>query len=213
MTGGAPPRGRPLVTGAGLRRAFVDLVLAAHCLAFAWAQLEAFVRSHRPSALLLVVTELLFAGFFLVRRPAVAVSRAPWDWIATAGGVLAPLLLRPTGAGNDLVAGQVVQILGGVGSVLGVLYLNRSLGVVPAHRAVRSTGAYRLVRHPLYAAWLLTGAGYVLSNPSARNALVLAVGIAFQVARIFNEERFLSRYPEYRRYRQLTRWRLLPYVF
>ncbi|HSB20853.1 MAG TPA: methyltransferase [Anaeromyxobacteraceae bacterium] len=191
----------------------MDLSLAALCLAFAWAQLVEFARSHRPSALLIVVTEILFAGFFLVRRPADAVSRSPWDWIATAGGVLAPLLLRPSAAGHDLLAAQVLQIVGGVGSLFGVLHLNRSVGVVPAHRVVRWRGAYRLVRHPLYASYLLTGAGYVLSNPSAANAVVLAAGMAFQVARIFNEERFLSRYPEYRRYQALTRWRLIPYVF
>ena len=40
-----------------------------------------------------------------------------------------------------------------------------------------------------------------------------SVALAFQVARIFNEERFLSRYPEYRRYQRLTRWRLIPFVF
>lgn len=214
MTGaGAPGGGRPLLSSQGLRRAFVDLALAAFCLAFAWAQLVEFARSHRPSALLIVITELLFAGFFLVRRPANGVSRSPWDWIATFCGVVAPLLLRPGGAAHDLLAAQVLQVLGGVGSVLGVVYLNRSVGVVPAHRGVQWRGAYRLVRHPLYAAYLLTNTGYVLNNPSARNVVVLAVGIAFQVARIFNEERFLSRYPEYRRYQHLTRWRLIPFVF
>ena len=62
-------------------------------------------------------------------------------------------------------------------------------------------------------AYTLAGAGYVLSNPSSWNLAVLAAGLSLQVARIFNEERFLSGYPEYAEYRLRTRWRLLPFVF
>jgi protein-S-isoprenylcysteine O-methyltransferase Ste14 len=203
----------PLVTWSGLGRAFVDLSMVALCLAFAWAQGQEFVRSRRPSALIVLATELLFAAFFLVRRPADRVSRSGRDWLAAVGGVAVPLLLRPGGAAGDLAVAQLLQLLGGAGALLALLQLNLSVGVVPAHRAVRSAGAYRLVRHPLYAAYLVSYAGYVLGNPSVSNAAVLALGSALQVARLLNEERFLWQYPEYRSYARRTRWRLLPYVF
>ncbi len=206
-------RSRPLVTRSGLWRAFADVSLAALCLAFAYGQLRQFTETHRPSAPLLVATELLFAAFALFRRPADTVSSSPWDWFATFAGSAAPLLLRPTGAAQDLAAAQVLQILGAAGCLGGILSLNRSAGVVPAHREVKSGGAYRLVRHPLYAAYAITNLGYVLSNLSLWNAAVLALWMPLQVARIFNEVRLLSKHESYRAYQARTRWRLLPYVF
>ena len=84
---------------------------------------------------------------------------------------------------------------------------------MPAHRGVRSGGAYRWVRHPLYAAYAVMAAGYLASNPTPRNWVIVLVAYACQVARIFNEEQLLSGYPEYVAYKARTRWRLLPYVF
>lgn len=205
--------GRSRVTRSGLKQAFADVSLAALCLAFAYGQLTAFAKTHRPSAPVLVVTELLFAAFALFRRPAADVSRSPWDWFATFAGTAAPLLLRPTAAPDDVLAAQVLQIFGAVGCLAGILSLNRSVGVVPAHREVKSGGAYRIVRHPLYAAYIITNLGYVLSNASAWNVAIVAVGFVFQVARIYNEERLLSRYESYREYQARTRWKLVPFVF
>lgn len=203
----------PLITRSGLWRSFVDVSLSALYLGFAFGQLRQFAETHRPSAPILVATELLFAVFFLIRKPADDVSTSRWDWVASFGGSAAPLLLRATAAPEDVLAAQALQIFGAVGSLLGILFLNRSLGVVPAHRTVKSTGVYRLVRHPLYAAYALTNLGYVISNLTAWNVAVLAVGLALQIARIFNEERLLARYESYRAYQARTRWRLLPFVF
>ncbi len=206
-------RSRPMVTLSGLRRALADVGLAALCLSFAYGQLWQFARTHRASAPLLVATELAFAAFALFRRPADDVSTSAWDWFTTFAGTAAPLLLRPTAAAHDLLAAQALQAFGAAGCLVGILSLNRSVGVVPAHREVKCGGAYRIVRHPLYAAYALTNLGYVLSNPSRWNAAVLVFGLAFQIARIFNEERLLSQHESYRAYQARTRWRLLPYVF
>ena len=61
--------------------------------------------------------------------------------------------------------------------------------------------------------YLLSHVGYLLSNPTIRNGAMVGIGTALQVARIANEERFLSRYPEYRAYQDRTRWRILPFVY
>jgi protein-S-isoprenylcysteine O-methyltransferase Ste14 len=69
------------------------------------------------------------------------------------------------------------------------------------------------VRHPLYAAYALMNAGYLLSNPSAWNAAVIAGAFAGQLLRIHAEETFLSSDPAYADYARRTRWRLLPFVY
>jgi hypothetical protein len=77
-----------------------------------------------------------------------------------------------------------------------VLSLNRSSGLLPAHRGVKSDGLYRWIRHPLYSTYLLAHVGYLASNLSWANFLVVVTGAAFQVVRILQEERLLLQYPE-----------------
>ncbi len=201
------------VTWAGLAKAGTDLSLALLYAFFAWAHGTAFLQHPRTSVALIVLTEALFAVFVLVRRDSGGTSRSAWDWVTTVVGSLAPLLVRPTGSASDLLVADAIQVAGAALQVLGVLSLNRSIGLVPAHRGVVTGGLYRLVRHPLYMAYTITQLGYVMSNPSIRNGVVVVVAFAFQLARIANEERFLSRYPEYREYRTRTRWRILPWVY
>jgi len=201
------------ITRAGLGAAFTNVALCACFLAFARAHAGSFARHHRPSGLLLVAIEALFALFFLVRAPADRMALSPSAWLSTLGGTFLPMFLRPADVPHDALAGQIVQVVGLSLAIYGILSLNRSFGLVPAHRGVRSTGAYRWVRHPLYAAYAVMAAGYLASNLTARNAAIVAVAYACQVVRIFNEERLLSRYPAYLEYRGRTRWRLVPYVF
>ena len=208
----AQPRAR-WVTGAGLATAFTNAALAAFYALFAYAHLNAFARDPRPSLLLLVAMEALLAVFVIARAPAEATSFSGYAWLTTLGGTLAPLVLRPVPGAYDLAAGQALQILGAVLALMGVLSLNRSFGLLPAHRRIRCRGMYRWVRHPLYSAYTILQAGYLLSNHSLANVLVLAAAFAFQVLRLLNEERFLSRYSEYAEYKLQTRWRLFPFVF
>jgi protein-S-isoprenylcysteine O-methyltransferase Ste14 len=200
------------VTKRGLATAFTDLSLAGLYLAFAWAHLRGFLDQPRASVILIVVFETLFAVFFLVRRPASSVSTSWIAWASTAAGTLGPLLLRPTSA-DDFWAGQLVQVAGLGFGIAGILSLNRSVGLLPANRGVRSSGAYRWVRHPLYSSYTVMHAGYLTSHLSGWNVAVFIVALAAQLVRIEGEERLLSQDPAYDGYKARTRWRLVPFVF
>jgi protein-S-isoprenylcysteine O-methyltransferase Ste14 len=93
-----------------------------------------------------------------------------------------------------------------------LLSLGRSFGIVPANRGVRTGGPYRFVRHPAYSGYVLTGAGYLLENPSIRNACLFAVVTLAQAVRIVEEERTLAGDPAYRAYARRVRSRVVPYV-
>ncbi len=123
-----------------------------------------------------------------------------------------PLLLRPTQASHDLVVGQFLVCTGLVLQALGMLSLKRSIGMVPANRGIVTTGLYRVVRHPLYSAYVLTLSGYLISNFTLGNTLVLALWFPLTILRIVEEERFLSQDPAYVLFMERTRWRLIPYV-
>jgi len=205
--------GRTQITRAGLARTGIDASLAALYALFAWAHWFSFRLHHRPSLVLMVLVEALFACFTLVRRSTDEASRSPWDWTTTVGGTLAPLVLRPAQVASDLTAGEVIQAAGVLLAVVAVLSLNRSLGFVPAHRGVKTGGLYRWVRHPLYLSYTVSHVGYLISNFTVWNAFVVAVASMLQVLRIANEERYLSRYPDYCAYKAHTRWRILPHLY
>jgi protein-S-isoprenylcysteine O-methyltransferase Ste14 len=201
------------VTWAGLATAGTDVSVAVLYAAFAYAHSRSFLRNPRASVVLIVATEALFAFFILVRAPANRASASAWDWITTVAGTFAPLLLRPAAAAHDLLVGQAIQMAGTCLAMGGVLSLNRSIGLVPAHREVKRHGLYRWVRHPLYGAYTISNMGYLLSNYTHLNAMLVVVALLFQILRIFNEERFLSQYPAYLEYKKQTRWRLFPFLF
>ena len=201
------------ITRTGTSRAGIDLSAAALFGLFAWAHWVSFWKNPRPSLALVVVVELLTAYLLVARRPPDRTSHAAWDWITAVGGTFLPLLLRPAPIASDLAVGEVIQAAGTLLTVLAALSLSRSIGVVPAHRGVRTGGLYRWVRHPLYLSYELTHVGYLISNCTYRNVLLALTTLGLQMLRIANEERFLSRYPEYRQYQVHTRWRLLPFLY
>lgn len=123
------------------------------------------------------------------------------------------MLLRPTEMPADLLIGQSIQLGGYLVQLGAVLYLNRSFGLLPAHRGVKSDGLYRFVRHPLYSAYLLAHTGYLINNYSIYNLTIVAVALGFQVVRILQEEELLIQYQPYAQYASRTRWRLLPAIW
>ena len=202
-----PTRARRLASIAG------NMLLASFFGFFAFAHLQSFFVHFRPSALLIVVKELLDAGFYLTRRSPSDFSVSPYAWATGLTGTMCPLLLRPTATDHDLWLGQLLLYSGLALQSFGMLSLNRSIGIVPANRGVVTSGLYRLVRNPLYSAYTLTQAGYLIANFCPYNASVVTASVLLQVLRIYNEERFLVADPRYVAFMKRTRWRMVPYLF
>ncbi|KWE60436.1 isoprenylcysteine carboxylmethyltransferase family protein [Burkholderia sp. MSMB2157WGS] len=110
-------------------------------------------------------------------------------------------------------AGGVWQVSGIAWQLFAKLSLGRSFGLLPANRGVVSTGAYRFMRHPIYAGYLLSEIGFLLANFSTRNLLTIGIWMLLQIARIVMEERVLSEDADYRAYKTKVRYRLIPGVF
>jgi protein-S-isoprenylcysteine O-methyltransferase Ste14/uncharacterized membrane protein (UPF0127 family) len=162
----------------------------------------------------LVVQETVLVTLFLTRRPSIATSGRPGDWALGIAGTFVPLLMRP-GENVSRMAwlGQPVQVIGLGLAVVGTLCLGRSIGVVAANRGVKTAGAYGVVRHPMYAGYLLGYLGYVTSYPSLRNCLLLGVTLVALNARAVVEERFLAAEPVYGEYLRRVPWRFVPHVY
>jgi len=165
--------------------------------------------------ILLVGSETLVVAFLLLRRQTSDISLNWRDWLFGLSGTLAPLLVTAS-SGQPIVPPALCGILMMLGICLNVsakLTLRRSFGVVAANRGVKIGGPYRLVRHPMYAGYLLTQIGFLLSGPTLWNICVYGLALGLQVARIHAEEQVLGKDPAYAAMTQRVRYRLLPLVF
>jgi protein-S-isoprenylcysteine O-methyltransferase Ste14 len=162
---------------------------------------------------LLLLSEGMVVALLLIRRPTDRISTRGLDWLLAGGGTFIVLLVGQGGAPLHGPLGAVLMLVGLVIHVGAKLSLFRSFGVVAANRGVKAGGFYRLVRHPMYAGYMLTHVGFMLVAPSLWNLAVYAAAWAFLVARIYAEERVLSEDPKYLELKARVRYRLLPGVF
>lgn len=197
----------------GIGLAITNVGLATLFFLFAYGHAVSFLERPRLSVLLIVATEAIVAVLLLVRRDPDETRHTWQTWISTTGGTFAPLLLRPTEVSEDLLIGQILQIAGTLLQLGALAALNRSLGLLPAHRGIKSDGLYRFVRHPLYTAYIVTFAGYLISNFSVQNSVIVIAGMAFMIMRIRYEEELLRQYPLYASYADKTQWRLIPFLW
>jgi protein-S-isoprenylcysteine O-methyltransferase Ste14 len=197
-------RGARLASQAGLVALFA---------AFAYANFNHWRTTGRPSGLGTTALEGWAAFLFLVRRPPREVSLSRLAWVAAPIGSFAMLFARPHGGGLTPAVAEALQLAGLVLALASLGVLGRSFGLVAANRGVKTAGPYGLVRHPAYAGYLVTYSAYVAENPSLRNVALLAVSTFFQLVRIREEERLLTRDESYERYRARVRYRLIPLLY
>jgi protein-S-isoprenylcysteine O-methyltransferase Ste14 len=182
--------------------------------------LSRVIASHNGYASLLLLSETTVLVFVLIRRPTLAISRNPGDWMLAITATAAPLLIRPEGppllgaTGLSLAPLGVALVLAGTcWQALAKLTLRRSFGVAPANRGVKVAGPYAVMRHPMYAGYLLAHIGNLVLFPSIINVVIYAIGWWSQVLRLLAEESLLSGDEAYRAYCGKVRWRLIPGLF
>jgi protein-S-isoprenylcysteine O-methyltransferase Ste14 len=209
IPGGLTPRAEWAIRNAA------NLVGAAGAAHFAYATLRVYLQTHHLIGLAFLVEETVVVLAYLLRRPARTVTRRWGDWLLAFGGTFTPVLLRPDGAhlGWGLQAGLGLQLAGLVICVASFLALGRSFGFAAADRGLVRRGPYAVVRHPVYAGYVLLQGGYLLQSLSVRNAVVVLAAIGFNAGRAVVEDRVLSTNPEHPAYGRAVRWRLCPGVW
>jgi len=107
-------------------------------------------------------------------------------------------------------AGLVLVALATCLSIASLISLGRRFGVFPALRDLQTRGPYRLVRHPMYLAYVIADIGYNLQEWNSGTALLVITGWASLLYRIHAEERILSHDARWSAYAASVRHRLLP---
>jgi protein-S-isoprenylcysteine O-methyltransferase Ste14 len=176
--------------------------------------LRFFLHTLEPIGLVFAIQQAWVGAVFLLRRAPQRVSRHPVDWLVAYAAWFISFLVRP---GGDHAAwassfGLSVQLAGLALWAWAFAFLARSYGIVPADRGLVTRGPYALVRHPLYAAYVIGGAGYLMRSFSGWNVLVDATAVGLQLIRITREERHLGN-RAYADYCVRVPWRLVPHVW
>ncbi len=173
--------------------------------------------STNPFAPLIMVAETAVVLFVLIRRPTDTISLKLGDWLLAITATYAPLLIQPADTPAALQwlvpIGVGLTLLGNIVQIAAKMFLRRSFGIAPANRGIKTDGMYRIVRHPMYAGYLVVHIGILLLMPTVLNFVIYAIGWWAQILRLLAEERLLSEDPAYRVLMEKTRWRLIPGIF
>lgn len=158
----------------------------------------------------------LLAGVLIITRnkaivPTVLLSNPHWLIVLFCNGYLfhlaQPLSSWPFYATLLFVVSTIFVILSFV-------YLGQNFSIRPSVRGLSSKGPYRLVRHPAYLGEILMTLSCVMVSMQSISFLVFIILIGFQIVRIKDEEQLLnSNLKDYQSYRQVTKWRLIPFVW
>jgi protein-S-isoprenylcysteine O-methyltransferase Ste14 len=163
-----------------------------------------------------IILNMIFYGLSVVcalsRKPSTKVDMSFFSCVFTFAGIALPMFLKPSGT-SESIGGLIIQLTGIGISILGLISLNRSFGLVAAHRGVVSKGLYRFVRHPLYFSYEVSIIGFIINNFYFYNVLIALVHLCCQLQRIRYEEDLLSKEEAYQAYSEKTRWRLIPFVY
>jgi len=157
--------------------------------------------------------QLLALALFLFRRHADLFSSKVEDYVCTTLSLALPMFLQPVSPQDASISGLFLELMGAVVVLAAFLSLNRSFGIAPENRGIKTKGLYRFVRHPMYLGYLLTETGFLLGNFSTYNVLIFVAAGLFLVLRLMAEERFLKRDPVYESYMKKAPWKLIPLIF
>lgn len=196
------------------RRTFADFLLFGVTSA-ELALLFLLTPTFTPVDWIYIAQHLLVLGIALTRRPPAAQDHSLPSSAAVVVTYTYPYaqvayLRWIPGEPGWPAGGLVLVTLAACLSMASLLSLGRWFGVRPALRGLATKGPYRLVRHPMYLAYVLGDVGYNLQEWNVGTALLVMAGWASLLYRIRAEERILSQHAGWPTYVAMVRYRLLP---
>jgi protein-S-isoprenylcysteine O-methyltransferase Ste14 len=159
---------------------------------------------------------MLLGLLIMTRSPAKAHADGLLPRIAAFVGTYLPWTITLFGKTDQALPNLLSTacvLIGMIMMLVTIRHLGGSFSLVPQARSVVQTGPYRWIKHPLYLAEEIAILGVVLRYSTLVTVVVFVLHIGVQVCRILYEEDLLRRNcPEYSSY-EVSRWRLIPYVW
>jgi protein-S-isoprenylcysteine O-methyltransferase Ste14 len=166
---------------------------------------------------IVIAFQALLVVLFVIRTVPRALAHGVFPRLAAIAGTFLGIgipLLPPQELSTPVHIVALLLMIGGfVFMLAAAIALGRSISLLPEARRLVTGGPYSLVRHPLYAGEAVAVAGIAMQYLAPWSFLLLGLQYAFQLWRIFNEERVLrSAFPDYAAYAARTA-RLIPGVY
>jgi protein-S-isoprenylcysteine O-methyltransferase Ste14 len=206
--------GRNYIFSAAPRRRFADLLLFGVTSA-ELAVLLLLTPSFTITDWIYVLQHVVVLAIALTRRPPKAADHSISSSIAVLVAYTYPyaqlIYLRwMPGQAAWPAGGFILVTLAAVLSLASLLTLGNLFGIRPALRGLMTTGPYRVVRHPMYLAYMIGDVGYNLQEWNFGTAAIVMLGWVALIHRIHAEEQMLSEDEHWARYVCSVRYRLLP---
>lgn len=193
----------------------VNVVMALLWSKFILLAVGDWLANSAPMNLGILVHNTLLFILFLTRRKSNETSTRVMDWVIPLFTLTSAMMLRSqaTAQGTLLYISGILQIIGIVGILFSLVSLGRSFGIIPSNRQIKSSGAYRLIRHPLYTSELIFYFGFLMGNFTPRNIILVLFIVGGQLWRSISEENLLSKDLGYLSYLNNVRYRFIPGLF
>ena len=164
---------------------------------------------------LFVALHIQCAFIFAIRQPARYSTKRPLEILVTLLSLiyLFAFEIKPTSSVVLGLLGGVVTAIGSLITIISNQFLGRSFAVLPSLRDIRTSGVYRVVRHPIYLSYMVAALGTLMRHPSLYNTSVALAGFVLMMWRIRFEERLLAQDEIYRNYMDAVRYRLIPGLY
>lgn len=192
---------------------WTNVILGAVFANFVYHHSQSYADDPRISTLLAMLQAFSLVIFFLIRSYPSKTSSKPADWIFASLATWLPFFFMPVEGSGEIAIFVIIQLIGMLITITGIMSLNRSIAIIASIRTIKTSGLYKLVRHPMYLGYVLAFSSFVAQNISIANVAILITIITCDIRRILAEETILSEMPEYQLYKQRTRYRLIPFIW
>ncbi|MCI1794732.1 MAG: isoprenylcysteine carboxylmethyltransferase family protein [Acetobacter lovaniensis] len=191
------------------------LIIIVPYIYFIYHNSESIFIIMNPISILYLFEMILELFFTLLRFPG-KMSHNTTDWILAILGTYAAQIVSTHASNTHLASITFCFILSFIGILVSFsakICLGRSFAIVAAVRVVKTYGPYRIIRHPMYAGYMLTSFGFLLYNFSLWNICTIFSAWFVQILRIQAEEKILSTDPQWSLWSKHVRWKLLPFIY
>src|SRR5665213_2415058 len=167
------------------------------------------------------LTRFLFAvlltALMVVRRTPIkkqrSISKRVIAFFGCYVGIGAQILPTSISTPFVTVLSAFLIIFGMAFAIYSLLWLGRSISIMPESRTLVTGGPYSFVRHPLYVGEQIAVVGVALQCSSVWVLAVLMLQFCCQLYRMIYEEEILAdTFPEYKAYAERTA-RLIPWLY
>lgn len=166
---------------------------------------------------LFILHNIIMCSCFILRTPAKAIRTTLSHQLVSICAFYSGMLFVGQVATENAILLRIswwLMLLGMLISIVSLLHLGKSFGVLIAIRELKSTGIYSIVRHPMYLSDIIIRLAYMASHPSLFVFILVAISSACYVLRSRLEERFwLDSEPKYAEYMEKVKYRFIPKIF